>query len=140
MEINSTPEALVRSFENCTLPRSEWTHAAHLTVALWYLVNYPKPEATQQIRMGIQRYNAAIRIQITKDSGYHETLTLFWAQIVHQFIIDHGICEFTTEAVAQVTQVYQDPAFPLQYYSHDRLFSWEARREWVQPDLKPLQL
>lgn len=31
---------IVRAFEDCTLPRSEWTHHAHLTIALWYLTHF----------------------------------------------------------------------------------------------------
>ena len=31
-----TAVRLVAQFENCTLPKAEWTHRAHLAVALWY--------------------------------------------------------------------------------------------------------
>jgi hypothetical protein len=133
---SNLPEELVRSFEDCTLPRSEWTHAAHLTIALWYLVNFPQTDAIQRIRVGIQRYNAAIGIETTPNSGYHETLTLFWANTVHQFMMQNKIHHFTPETVAQLTQGYKDPAFPLQFYSHDQLFSWQARQGWVEPDLR----
>ena len=34
MRTDAEIEALVRSFEDRTLPRPEWTHHAHLTVAL----------------------------------------------------------------------------------------------------------
>ena len=30
-------ENLIRAFKECTLPRRDWTHQDHLTVALWYL-------------------------------------------------------------------------------------------------------
>jgi hypothetical protein len=43
-------EALVREFETCTLPRPQWTHNAHLTVALWYLLNHSGQEATKLSR------------------------------------------------------------------------------------------
>ena len=52
-------EALVRAFDDCSLPRAAWTRAAHLTVALWYLLRHDHEEATALIRAGIQRYNAA---------------------------------------------------------------------------------
>ncbi|MDY7014636.1 MAG: hypothetical protein SVX43_13740, partial [Cyanobacteriota bacterium] len=39
---------LVRAFEERTLPRSRWTHAAHLIVALWYLMQYPESEARRR--------------------------------------------------------------------------------------------
>lgn len=42
-EINN----LITSFEDCTLPRCQWTHAAHLTVALWYLTQYEVKEAIE---------------------------------------------------------------------------------------------
>src|SRR5689334_19689312 len=29
--------SLVRRFEDCTLPREEWTHAAHVTLTLFWL-------------------------------------------------------------------------------------------------------
>ncbi|BAZ15017.1 hypothetical protein NIES4071_68870 [Calothrix sp. NIES-4071] len=129
-------ENLVAAFNNCTLARSEWTHAAHLTVALWYLKNYELQEATKRIRRGIQKYNAAIGIQITLNSGYHETITLFWIQVVESFL-------FSVEAKSILQQANElvctfDPNFPLQYYSRDLLMSWKARANWVEPDLKSL--
>ena len=27
---------LIHAFQECSLPRSQWNHEAHLTVALWY--------------------------------------------------------------------------------------------------------
>jgi len=30
-----------------------------------------------------------------------------------------------------------DRAWPLSFYSRERLFSVAARREWVEPDLRP---
>jgi hypothetical protein len=71
---------LIREFDACTLSRHQWEHQAHLTVALWYLTHYSQPKATNYIRNGIQRYNLAQGIKTTKDSGYHETITLFWIQ------------------------------------------------------------
>jgi len=31
-----------------------------------------------------------------------------------------------------------DKALPFSYYTRDRLFSPEARADWAEPDLKPL--
>jgi hypothetical protein len=131
-------ESLVQAFEACTLPRSQWTHAAHLTVAFWYLVKSPRPEASDRIRGGIQRYNHSVGIQTTKDSGYHETLTLFWIHIVHRFITEEAIQSFTPNKLRRLIEQYGDPQLPLRYYSRDRLFSWEARLNWLDPDLQSL--
>ena len=79
-------ESLIAAFESCTLPRSEWDHHAHLTVTLWYLTRYSEAEATNLIRDRIQHYNKVNGIQTTNDSGYHETITLFWIRIISRYL------------------------------------------------------
>jgi len=143
----SDVEELVRSFQSCTLPRSQWTHAAHLTVALWYLLHYSQTDAITLIRQGIQRYNAAIGIAATATGGYNETLTLFWIGRVTEFLatcsnrcmgeeVSVGFDPFP-ELASRLIQTYDDSQLPLHYYSRDRLFSAQARTMWLEPDLLP---
>lgn len=137
-------EALIDSFERCVLPRSQWTQAAHLTVALWYLTHHPKSVAICLIREGIQRYNAAMGIVQTKESGYHETITLFWIEIVAYFRVDHfltkkSVNDSILSQMNMLLQQYDNPDFMFQYYSRDRLMSWEARTTWQNPDLKSIE-
>lgn len=136
-------KSLIAEFENCTLPRSEWNHQAHLTIALWYLNRYDEQEAINRVREGIQRYNEAMGIKTTKDSGYHETLTLFWIRMVSQYLWvipeKASITKIATAAkLNAISNTYKDKYLPFQYYSRDLLMSWEARSSWVEPDLKPL--
>lgn len=131
-------KSLINRFENCTLPHSEWNHAAHLTIALWYLICYDKKTAINYIRQGIQRYNAVIGIKITKDSGYHETITLFWITIVSHYLSFLEEKNSILEMAIAILDTYNDKYLPFQYYSRDLLMSWEARTSWVEPDLKPL--
>lgn len=129
--------SLIKAFENCTLPRSEWTHQAHLIVALWYLTHYSQPVATNCIRDRIQQYNYATAIKTTADSGYHETLTLFWIRIVYQYLTcDEGKHGSFVDLANGLIQHLDSPRLPLEYYSRDRLISGEARRSWIEPDLK----
>ncbi|MDQ3747149.1 MAG: hypothetical protein M3444_22480 [Acidobacteriota bacterium] len=130
--------ALVRGFEDCTLAREHWTHAAHLTVALWNLLQYDWPEAVARVRLGINCYNAAHGIATTPTGGYHETLTLFWLRRVRAFLEGgrneaRSLVSLANELVAAF-----DKSLPLAYYTRARLFSPEARAGWVEPDLKPL--
>ena len=78
-------ESLVLAFEAGTLPRAEWTHHAHLIVALWYLRRHEREQATRRIREGIQAYNALGG----KPMGYHETITLAWVAVVSQFLAEN---------------------------------------------------
>lgn len=129
---------LVRSFEKCTLPRNEWTHQAHLIVALWYLTRYSETEVVELLRDRIQKYNAAQGIKTTQYSGYHETITLFWIQIVRNFLAAEGINFPLVHLANYLLLGYGDKNLPFEYYSHQLLMSWEARKHWVEPDLKPL--
>ncbi|MEA5564637.1 MULTISPECIES: hypothetical protein [unclassified Anabaena] len=81
-------QSIVKAFNEFTLPHSRWDHHAHLTVALWYLIRHPEKQAISLIRDGIQRYNQAMKIANTHNSGYHETMTLFWIYLVSHYLKD----------------------------------------------------
>lgn len=128
---------LIKAFEDCTLARSEWTHSAHLTVALWYLIHNPLT-AADQIRFGIQRYNQAHRIESTPTGGYHETITRFWIRLI-ELNLDriHGQVSLL-HLTNQLTNLYSNPDVLFEYYSRDVIFSSEARCRWIEPNLKSL--
>ncbi|HZT59399.1 MAG TPA: hypothetical protein VFA21_12385 [Pyrinomonadaceae bacterium] len=130
--------ALVRGFEDCRLPREEWTHAAHLTVALWHLLQYDWPEAVERVRSGIERYNAAHGIVATPTGGYHETLTIFWLRRVRSFLESGRNEARSLVALANELVASADKNLPLEHYTRELLFSPEARARWVEPDLKTI--
>jgi hypothetical protein len=131
--------SLVRRFEDCTLPREEWTHAAHLTVALWHLLQFDWPEAVARVRARIKRYNAARGIPTTPTGGYHETLTLFWLRAVDAYLQAERNEARALVHLANELAATHDKGLPLTHYTRDLLFSPEARARWVEPDLKPLE-
>lgn len=133
-------ESLIQAFENCTLSRNEWTHQAHLIVALWYLTSHLQADAINCIRTRIKNYNNVSGIETTKNSGYHETLTLFWIKIVSQYLTAKGKNSSFVDLANGLIQYGSSPRLPLEYYSGDRLMSWEARQSWIEPDLKSLDL
>jgi hypothetical protein len=130
--------AVVRGFEDCTLPRENWTHAAHLTVALWHLLQFDWPEAVARVRRGIKRYNAAHGIHTTPTGGYHETLTIFWLRRVRLFLEDGRNEARSLVSLANDLIATADKNLPLAFYTRERLFSTEARADWVEPDLMSL--
>ena len=126
-------ESLGRAFETCTLARSQWDHAAHLKVALWYLWRYPVADAVRRIRQGIQRYNNAHNNQ-----GYHETLTLFWIRAVQSYLTTADAGADLDQLVPGLLEHCNDKHLTSTYFSRERLFSEEARTQWLEPDLNPL--
>src|SRR5262245_21090730 len=89
----STTERLVQQFLDCTLPKSEWTHVAHLRVGLWHVRSFPPDEALARVREGILRLNAAHGTPNTDTGGYHETITRFYLLSIDRFLANadpHG--------------------------------------------------
>ena len=65
-------------FSDRILDKSLWTHEAHITTAIWYLMKYEKEDALCRLRSGIISYNLAVGGENTGMGGYHETITVFW--------------------------------------------------------------
>src|SRR5262245_21613956 len=131
-------EAVVKAFEASTLPGSLWTHAAHLTVAAWYLDRYSGQEAAARIRDGIKRYNAARGIVPTPTGGYHETMTLFWTCIASKYLMLADTDRPLVDLVNGLIDEHRDKNLIFEYYSRDVLFSRHDRFGWVEPDLNPI--
>jgi hypothetical protein len=132
-------EHLISAFESCSLPRESWSHHAHLTVGLWYLVRHERREATRLIRRNIKKYNRAHGIVTTKTSGYHETITLFFIRVVSKYLNEASANTISiVELLHGLVDAYGDRNLPLAYYSKERLMSSDARTRWLEPDLKSL--
>lgn len=137
-QTESEIENLVTQFQNQTLPPPAWTHEAHLTVAVWHLKNHTLPEATCLLRSGIITYNKASGGKNTPTGGYHETITLLWIKIIHDFVCKNSDINLLDLCNAFLASEYATREFPLQFYSRELLFSTDARAFWVEPDLKNL--
>ena len=133
-------DALAKAFEERTLPKAEWTHAAHLVVGLYYCHRHPADIAKNEMRERIRRLNDAHGTPNTDASGYHETITVFWLETVAEYLDrtgrDRGLAESANGLLAEC----DDPRLPLKYYTRERLFSTEARRHFVEPDLADFPL
>jgi hypothetical protein len=49
--------ALVKDFEECNLPFSNWNRETYLTIAFWFLYLNPLAEAEQLLNLGLKRYS-----------------------------------------------------------------------------------
>jgi hypothetical protein len=126
-------EILVRKFESCELPLAEFKHRAHLIVALRYQSSLTEREATERMREGLLRF-----ISHHGETGYHETMTLFWLKIVRRFLEEAGAGCSLHILANQLIEARGNSRLIFDYYSKDLIASEEARRTWVEPDLKPL--
>jgi hypothetical protein len=129
---------LVERFERAELATHEWDHTGHLAVATWYLLWYDDDEALTRVRDGIRRLNAVHEKIRPPKVGYHETLTRFYMRMVRVGLSRYTVGSPLVSVVNAITVDLADRALPLEYYSHERLFSTAARGGWIEPDLRPL--
>jgi len=136
--VNGSPDAVfLKAFENCTLPSDQWKHRAHLKVAYLYLRVFTFEEALNKARRNIQRYNAATDTPENLERGYHETMTVAWMRLVDSALGESGPAASADEFLEREVQLLNSKALRF-FYSRARLISWQAKAEFVEPDLAPL--
>ena len=138
-ELPDPLRSIVEGFEKHSLPAHKWTHEAHLTTGLWYVYHEGYCVALCKIRSGIISYNLAMGGINDIESGYHETITLFWIWVLNNYVQHFGAGK-TFEQLAEdfVNSPYAAKDYPFLFYSKALLLSGEARSHWVEPDLKQL--
>jgi hypothetical protein len=125
-------------FTGATVPKSEWTHGAHLAVGLWHVHHYGPGEALGRLRTGIRRLNDVHGTPNTDTSGYHETVTCAYVALLAEFLATakgSSLAERYEELLASRLAAGD---VLLAYYSRERLFSAQARASWVEPDVAAL--
>ncbi|HEX8734902.1 MAG TPA: hypothetical protein VF721_06260 [Pyrinomonadaceae bacterium] len=126
--------SLVEAFENGTIPRHEWNHAGHLTVALYYCSRHDFETATEKMRRNLLHHLKCVGVDLTKEMPYHETLTAFWMRTIDDFRKSKNGAAFLETANELVEGFDKD--YPLRFYSRELLFSDEARARFVEADLE----
>ena len=125
---------LVEDFEECTISREAWKHREHLVVALYYVSKFDLDAATKHMRRGILRLlEHGFGIDLEKEMPYHETLTIFWMRTVHSFWSERRDRPLSSIAAEMIASLDKD--LPLRSYTREYLFSDDARKRFVEPDL-----
>lgn len=131
---------IIERFNEMTLPKPDWNHEAHIILAFWYNLNFDFDAALTFVRRGIKEYNLSVGTLNTENSGYHETITVFWMIKTKNFIvekpdlnIDELINRFLCNEQSQFDIVFQ-------YYTKEFLFSNEVRKAWANGNLQQIYL
>lgn len=125
---------LVASFESGKISREAWKHAEHLTVGLYYLSRHDLETAIKEMRTGIFNLLRSFGVDLSKETPYHETLTVFWMRAIAEFNTSKNGASLDEKANELVEKYDKD--YPLKFYSREYLFSDEARAAFIPPDLK----
>lgn len=131
-----SPEAFsefLAQFEAGSLPRAQWSHAAHLAVAT---VTVHVGGGVDAVRARILAYNETQGIVSTPDYGYHETLTCFWVDRIRELIagLGRGASAYDAARTAVAAFAHRGQLHNL-YYSYDLLSDRTARARYLPPDI-----
>jgi len=119
-----------------TLPRDEWTHEAHLAATTWLLLKRPDVDIDKELPGIIRRYNESVGGVNSDTEGYHETITRAFLRGVRLFLEEADPEEPLHELVNELLlSPMGRREWPMRFYSPGRLFSVEARRGFVSPDI-----
>jgi hypothetical protein len=130
--------AIASGVLDLSLPKPSWTHRAHFATALWLLVRRPDLDLPRVMPGFIRAYNEATGVANTDTGGYHETITQASLRGAKAFLGCHASQSLYVVCNRLMLSPLGDKSWPLVYWTKDVLFSVEARRRWVEPDLGAL--
>jgi hypothetical protein len=119
----------------CSLPKSDWTHEAHLAACLWLITERSDVAAEAELPGIIRRYNESVGGVNDDTQGYHETLTQLYIAGLRVFAVRHPAGPLADRVNALLSSDMGHRGWPLTLYSRDHLFSVAARRTLVLPDI-----
>jgi hypothetical protein len=130
---NAEVETLVQAFETATIPPSQFTHVAHMAVALSYLDKLPLPAALTRMRERLFHFTAHNHVDL-----YHETLTVFWMRLLDHVAHSHYREVPLWRRINLIVARWGTAAPVEAHYSREVIKSKVARSAWIPPDRLPL--
>jgi hypothetical protein len=122
-----------------SLAREEWTHEAHLGVTRYLQLRRPDIDLDKELPGIIRRFNESVGGVNDDTQGYHDTITRVFLHGIRLFLAEADLKEPLHELVNELLLSPMGRRdWPLRFYSGERLFSVEARRHFVPPDVAAL--
>jgi hypothetical protein len=128
--ISPADETFLAAFQAGQIGNHDFHHRDHLRLA-WIQIR----------RLGLERAGDAVALSIRQFAArqgyadrYHETMTRFWVRVVAIGIIRHPTLPFDDLLAAEPHLL--DKTLPFTHWSRERMGGDEARRRWMEPDLR----
>lgn len=132
--LSDDDEEFGRQFDSGGVMPAQFDHRAHLRLAYVHLAVHGPEHAVHTFRHSLQGFLQRHRIDPAK---FHETLTQAWLSAVWYFMQRFGDTSSSEDFLGKSAALH-DPKVMLTHYSKEVLFSDDARREFVAPDLDPI--
>jgi mannose-6-phosphate isomerase-like protein (cupin superfamily) len=130
---------IASGLHDCTFPAARFRHREHCLATAYFLQDQPQTDWRRELPILIRRYNESMGGANTEDAGYHETITQFYIDVIEDFLERCAGESIDAACAALLASPIACKSFALEFYSRERLFSREARRRYLPPDLKPFR-
>lgn len=130
-------DEFLAAFENCSLPFEHWDHRAHVRAAFLSLCRWRPDEAIERMRSGIKAYNTVHGVEDGPQMGYHQTTTQAFLRLIHRAIQERGPFQVSDDFCLSSPELL-DRRVLLCYYTRDRMMEPDAKANFVEPDIAPL--
>ena len=130
--VTAADEAFVAAFHADQLSNQGFHHRDHLRLAWVQIRRLGLDEASEVVTTGIRRFAA----HHGSADRYNDTMTRFWLRVVGLGIIRHP--ELGFEELLAAEPHLLDKNLPFRHWSSERMSRDDAKRQWVEPDLRPM--
>jgi hypothetical protein len=124
----------LREFEACEIAPESFDHPAHVRLAYIYLCEDSVQGATEKMQRSLLAFLAHLGVDAAM---FHATITRAWIMAVDHFMKRSTECSSSAEFMQPNPQLL-DSKIMLTHYSAEVLFSAEARRSFVEPDIQSI--
>jgi len=128
--ITAADEQFLAAFEASQIANQDFHHRDHLRLAWIQIRRLGLERAADTVATAIRQFARRQR----HGDRYHETMTRFWVRVVGMGIDRHPTLAFDELLAAEPHLL--DKNLPYRHWSRERMGSVEARRAWVEPDLR----
>jgi hypothetical protein len=138
MELNlgtapMSDDAFMQAFEACQLDPARFHHADHIRLAWLCVRRHGAAKAESLLLDGIRKFAQ----RAGAPQKFHHTVTVAWTRLVAAACCESNSCDSFHEWI-KVHPKLLNKHLINEHYSAGKLESSEARRGWLDPDLKPL--
>jgi hypothetical protein len=108
--------------------------------SIWILAYRTDIDVRLQMPGFIRDYNQSVGVINDGNQGYHETITQAYIRLVEAYLANITNEQVLTQTVNNFLQSdCGSREWLLTFYTKERLFSDEARRRFLQPDIRSFQ-
>lgn len=113
------------------MSHADWTHHAHLAVGTWYVYEFGPVRGLAMLRDSIRSLNDRHGTPNSDTRGYHETITRAYICLIADVLAGEPVASAVDAVRVVMSSTIAPKTALLDYDSHDRLMSIEARRAWL---------